>query len=277
MNTILLSCLSLIVFFLLSCAYVLKYKPSPPALSMNPEDTSSSGQKTLWIYLILVLFSQIGCNLLYLMTQCASGSIAVGYAILFTIVPWVFVFGVLVMVLQQYPSLKYAFSDVIGYFAVSGPANRLLIDLLQEPSLGIQTQTQNQNQASDPNLAKTADAILKIVGNKSILINEITMENFDKQWNMMIPLMKPHMSNHPAKKQELMKLVLFRENLGELCWYVYSGILASSISAYHLMQQGCLAKSSSSSSTSSSSTSSSTSTSASTSTSTSTSASSTTT
>ena len=91
------------------------------------------------------------------------------------------------------------------------------------------------------NLKKSAQLILKICSNKSIIINQLTPENFMKGWNGMKFLMKdggnsPDIEN---KQVELLKLVVFKDNIGEMMWYIYTGILLSSIISFRLASHGC--------------------------------------
>jgi len=43
-----------------------------------------------------------------------------------------------------------------------------------------------------------------------------------------------------TKQEELLHLVTLKDNIGEACWYVYAGILVSSIVAYNLATRGCV-------------------------------------
>ena len=59
----------------------------------------------------------------------------------------------------------------------------------------------------------------------------------------MKPLMKPGVYNNPAPdnlKQQLLDLVVKRENIGEGLWYIYTAMLVSSIVYYNLDTRGCV-------------------------------------
>ena len=97
-----------------------------------------------------------------------------------TFVPWILIFGVLVLVLTIYPGFKSAFSDVIGYYYVSGTATKLLTELLINQDIEKKmTEDPNMTPEKKEALEKTADVIIKICGNTSILINQIVPNNFD--------------------------------------------------------------------------------------------------
>ena len=84
-------------------------------------------------------------------------------------------------------------------------------------------------------MEKAADTIIKIIGNTSILINQMVPNNFIKYWNILNPLMKSEYQGESisdeafSKKEQLFELVVTRDNVGESMWYIYTGILVSSI------------------------------------------------
>ena len=88
-----------------------------------------------------------------------------GAAGIFTFIPWTLIFGVLILVLSIYPGFKSAFSDVIGYFYVSGSANKVLTELLVDKD--IQKNINNDTTISPEQklaMQSSADAIIKICG-----------------------------------------------------------------------------------------------------------------
>ena len=154
-------------------------------------------------------------------------------------------FGVLIIVLTMYPGFKTAFSDVIGYFYVSSSANKVLTDLLVDRDLQA---TMDKDTTSTPEQKKsqqdTADAIIKICGNTSILINQIVPDNFVEYWNILKPLMKQEFQNNSPesqeRKMELFELVVTRDNVGEAMWFIYTGILVTSLVQLKIATRGCV-------------------------------------
>ena len=145
----------------------------------------------------------------------------------------------------MYPGFKTAFSDVIGYFYVSSSANKVLTDLLVDKDL---QDTMNKDTTSTPEQKKSlqdaADAIIKICGNTSILINQIVPSNFVEYWNILKPLMKPEFQKDTPESQEkknkLFELVVTRDNVGEAMWFIYTGILVTSIVQLKIATRGCV-------------------------------------
>ena len=92
-------------------------------------------------------------------------------------------------------------------------------------------------------LTAAAEALMKICGNTSILINQMFPDNFINIWDKMKPLMKPNVYDDTSAdnlKQQLLDLVVQRENIGEALWYIYTAMLVSSIVYYNLDTRGCV-------------------------------------
>ena len=196
--------------------------------------------RSLAFYLGVVVVSQLFLNIGYLMAKCG-GSLDknIGAAALFTFIPWILIFGVMLVVLIIFPGFKSAFSNVIGYYVVAGGANDIFGSILIGTDLNEQIEkTQNADEKME--LTKAAEAIVKICGNKSILINQINPDNFINIWETLKPLMKPGSFENTEIQQQLLDLVILKENIGEAFWYVYTAILISSIVYYNLATRGCV-------------------------------------
>lgn len=106
----------------------------------------------------------------------------------------------------------------------------------------------NTSTKTSTNLSKTqyqdvADAIVKLTGNKSILINQIVQSNFEEYWNILKPLMRPQYQSSGGSfkiKQELLDIVVARESIGEGMWYGYTAILLITIIQYYIVSRGCV-------------------------------------
>ena len=61
---------------------------------------------------------------------------------------------------------------------------------------------------------------------------------------MLKPLMKPQYESNPSllktKEQELLDVVVARDNIGEAFWYIYTGILLISIVQYNIASRPCI-------------------------------------
>ena len=263
------SYLNIVMFLVTTLFYYMALKPTLTydIISVPETYTSfvSSNYMYLGVYLLLVIMIQFIVNASIITTTCG-GSINenMGAAGAFTFIPWLLIFGVIVIVLVIYPGFKSAFSDVIGYYYVSTKANELLVELLA--SQGVDTPTtaptspptsppttppptsKGQTGGTKEELQKAADLILKICGNTSILINQMVPSNFDSYWKLLNPLKKEkyqmkngdEISNDAQNlKKQLFELVVTRDTIGEALWYIYTGLLLTSIVQLKITSRGC--------------------------------------
>jgi hypothetical protein len=242
---------SLLFFIIITIIYFAFPAIGKPSLTVadleSPElqaDYHSKSIKSLVFYLGMVVASQFFLNIGYLIAKCG-GSINknIGSAAIFTFIPWILIFGVMLAVLLIFPGFKGAFSDVIGYYVVAGRANNILSSVLKTTDFDEVIKNTSSPDEKEK-LSKTADALTKILGNKGILINQMNPENFLDIWKMLIPLMKPD-AELPADdktkfQQDLLNLVVLKDNIGEGLWYIYTAILISSIVYYNLATKGCV-------------------------------------
>jgi hypothetical protein len=199
----------------------------------------------LAIYVSLVIVIQFIVNSSIIANSCG-GNITenMGASGVLTFLPWILIFGVLVLILTVYPGFKSAFSDVIGYYYVSSSATKLLTELLINKDIEKKlTEDPNMTPEKKEALETAADAIIKICGNTSILINQIVPSNFDEYWGILTPLMKDKYkagSEETSKIQnDLFELVVIRDNVGEAMWYIYTGLLLTSIVQLKITTRGC--------------------------------------
>jgi len=190
-----------------------------------------------------------------------------------TAFPWLFIFGLLMVVVLLKPNVKSVFSNVYGYMLVSSSVNSHLVAILKnEKEVKALAASVTPGQLPDV-LQNTADAILKICGNTGILVNQITPDNFIDYMKMLQPLMKDEYGtavgnlkeysreeypgntttsiddnftingvkfNNPANIfNQLYNDVETRDNIGELAWFIYSGVFILSIVTYNLAMISC--------------------------------------
>uniref|UniRef100_A0A6C0KXP3 Uncharacterized protein n=1 Tax=viral metagenome TaxID=1070528 RepID=A0A6C0KXP3_9ZZZZ len=248
------SFLSIISFLIASLVYFLGgIKPvlTLDELNDTPESNAKLAQYTkkknfaIVLYILIVLLSQYGVNSFILITNCG-GDVGKNMitAIFMTFIPWFLIFGSVVGVLFIFPGFKSAFSNVIGYFAVSGKANTVLTTLLQNSNINnsINNDQSVTSEGQRKELSSAAEAILKLCGNTGILINQISPDNFSEYWKLLHPLMKPEYRNEndaKALKEELLNVVLMRDGIGEFLWYLYTALLLISIVQMKIATKGC--------------------------------------
>ena len=260
------SYLNIITFLLTTLFYYMALKPNYTYemsidVNKNKQYTTNS-YMYLAIYFLLVMVIQFMVNASIITSTCG-GSITenLGSSGVFTFIPWTLIFGVIAVILTIYPGFKSAFSDVIGYYWVYGSANKVITELLinrdvekslkesQPPPLPPTGQMVGGYKGlkggsiSKEQVEEAADTIVKICGNTSVLINQIVPSNFNEYWRILTPLMKEKYQNDgpeaTKKKQELFELVVTRDNVGEAMWYIYTGLLLTSLVQLKMTTQGC--------------------------------------
>ena len=317
------------------------------------ESYYNSVNMSLLLYFGITLLSQLVTNVIVVMNMCG-GSFKqnLGYTALITFIPWILIFGIVIILLISFPNFKNAFSDVVGYYSVSGQANAILLELLNHTN-SVKGESQSildQNMDNAPTIPSTdtnveklnklekeiqsesSNLISEIFSNLSLLINKITPVNFNEYWDTLRPLMKSqyaslndeqdkycyqladisnfadylNQSNSPAMsqsdnnrivegtpaivqtpvtmiggtkkyvkacmqkmmgggdddsqptlkidsesqfqvlqkysnlKQQMLNLVIYRDNVGEAMWYIYTGLLLSTILKYNINNRGCV-------------------------------------
>ena len=248
------------------------------------KDYTTRNYVCLAVYLLLVMVVQFIVNSSIIAQKCGGSITEnMGAAGMFTFIPWTLIFGVTIIILVIYPGFKSAFSDVIGYYWISNQANDLLVELLvqqnvedslakgttpaatsaitdspdmsptaprmspsQVAALGSAPSKDTSQNGGDNKQAirEVADLILKLCGNTSILINQMTPRNFEPYWSLLTPLKKPKYQNDNAAETQTLKKQLFdltvtRDNIGETLWYVYTGLLLTSIVQLKITTRGC--------------------------------------
>uniref|UniRef100_A0A6C0IDY6 Uncharacterized protein n=1 Tax=viral metagenome TaxID=1070528 RepID=A0A6C0IDY6_9ZZZZ len=241
------SYLNIVTFLLTTLFYYMAIKPSLTydilTDTQKYKTYTSNSHVYLAVYFLLVIVTQFIINASIITTNCG-GSITenMGAAGLLTFIPWTFIFGVIIAILIIYPGFKSAFSDVIGYYYVSSSATKVLTDLLIDKD--VQKQMDKDTELTTEKkeaLESAADAIIKICGNTSILINQIVPSNFVEYWNILTPLMKDkyRIGDNTDIRNNLFELVVTRDNIGEALWFMYTGLLLTSIVQLNITTRGC--------------------------------------
>ena len=184
--------------------------------------TSKDGKKSitkllLSIYIVCVLVSQFFINLKS--TQNICGTNQPTMAIMITLVPWVFVFGSLILLLNLFPGWKSPFSNTFGYILTK--------------IMGIQKVFNNILVSDSKN-----KMLAKLYEDNSLMINEITPSNFEDFWQHFT---KSNLLNNTANtyKNQLYNLVKMKDIVSETIWYLLSGNIILSIGENYLTTMKC--------------------------------------
>ena len=191
-------------------------------------------ESTLFIiYFLLVLSSQFGLNI-YLAKQMCNSPSNVGTAALATFIPWLFIFGLLNLLLSVFPGWLSAFSNTIGYAiaSVAGVASFFTDQLL------------NVGNTSSKDAFKV---IQNVTNDPSTIINTINDDNVENFWNKSIKVqffnnfqeVKPGIEPPPQFVQ-LKNFIRLKNIVSYFIWYLLTGILITSISYNYMLSVPCV-------------------------------------
>jgi hypothetical protein len=186
---------------------------------------SSSEKAFTMIYFLLLLIMQYSVNVSNLQDRC--GTIPHGSAIIFTIIPWLFIFGLLYVCLIIFPGWRAPFSNTFGYAmaSVAGVKKLMMNDILED-----------ENVLKSKNVKDLLDVREDIYTDPGLLINEITPDNFDKFWTKMKPIFRKTADEH---KNALLKLVHLKEVVADFIWFVLGGAFTISVSYSNISSVPC--------------------------------------
>lgn len=177
------------------------------------------------VYLILLLVFQFGINVNLTKTLC--GESHVKTAFFYTMFPWVFIFGLLNLMLIIFPGWLSPFSNTFGYMIVSTMGlNNVLEEVLKSKE-----QTQNSE------LSKTLG---KIYDNPSLLINEIPdpTVGYEEFWHKLDKggLLSSNANDYYTKLQDLVRLKFI---ISKFIWLGLTGAFTIVTSYNYIIQAQC--------------------------------------
>ena len=180
------------------------------------------------LYGVTILISQYIVQLN--MTKELCGEPQISSALYVSLVPWIFIFGTMMIVLSMFPSWLRPFSNTFGYLGAKlNGVNKLLENIFKSPA----------DKSTLPKDNKIAlNALEKIYDDQSLLVNEITQTNFERFWTNM-STSGLFQSNATKYKEALKNIVYLKDIISEFLWYILTGILTMSISNNYIVNEGC--------------------------------------
>lgn len=193
--------LSLSSFFWLSGAYVyLKYN-----YNLSPY------MNVLFLMIIAIIMYFI--NMSIMQTKCNSSSTTVFSA---TLLPWIFIFGSMMLVLQYYPEWKNPFSNTFGYLIAKLFGGTQALQDILNPSAPLD----------------------KIYSNPSLLLNQFTTMNFDEKVTEYSKDFQTRESI-PEKFVAFYNIIKLKEHVSEWIWYILTASIVISTSYTMIMNSPC--------------------------------------
>ena len=209
-----LACFLLLTLVYFVCRYYIVDRKFPPTTTGGDNQTIIG-----LLYLALAITTQLVINIKNT-TELCKGSPQVGTAVIYTLLPNFFMFGLILMLLSILPGWKEPFSNTIGYLVVK----------LQ----GVAT-TFSELLAS-----KGSKLIDKICEDHAIIINQITPDNFT---TFLKKMAKDGLLEHnwegSSAETTLWQYVAIKNLIAEALWYILTGMLVISTTYNALLNIVC--------------------------------------
>ena len=183
------------------------------------------GLTGLLTYFLGTLISQYLFNLSYGTEVC--GAPQYFNTLVVTAFPWILIFGLTVVFVDLNPSWVSPFANSIGYALASGAGLKKLVTRIFKPLDGVSGNEE------------WSEALTYIYGNQSLLINQVTPQNFDNFWNTFSNsgLIREDLPEDARSK--FLSLVELKDTGGLFTWYLLSGILAAVVSYNYIISSQC--------------------------------------
>ena len=208
------------------------------ATDINPNDSG-----IIWtiIYVLILIVGNYFINLNIASGLC--GTVQWTNTMFNTIIPWVFVFATIILLLMLLPSWLSPFSNTIGYLIAKMMGLTTLFNDLLKPQAVSNDESQTETVAS-PGNEIVSENLQKIYSDRSLLINEITQTNFNNFWKNLqdgglLRSDKNDENKQYANKIALFNLIVLKDCIAEFIWYLLTGLLVTSISYNYIVNSSC--------------------------------------
>jgi hypothetical protein len=140
------------------------------------------------------------------------GSASVSTVVTATVVPWVIMFGTIVAILHFLPGWKQPFSNTVGYVgALMADGHQKIIALVDDKS----------------------DMFKYILESPALLINQFSLLNFNDS------ISKVASTTDAAKIMKFRNIILLKEILAEMMWYLLVGFIIITTSYNIILNYKC--------------------------------------
>ena len=184
----------------------------------------------LKIVLMVVIFSTMyALNTTTMKEMCPNGTTNLVSKVFFsTFIPFIFLFGTIVIALSLMPGWKAPFSNTLGYSLVKNVIFRKLFSL--------QDWLQQGETAGDSDLAKFNQR-----SNRTFFVNELTPENFFQAVGSLdIDFKEPGDGDVDYSVQKtLYKAVIVKDSISEFIWLFITSLLTFSLSQIYIIDSSC--------------------------------------
>ncbi len=197
-------------------------------------------------FLVVLFLMMYSFNVKEMSKHCPPTS--QGFALksfLYSFIPYVFIMGTMVVILNMMPGWKAPFSNTIGYFIVKNVIARKLFKLQK----WIKVQHSNGNDSTQSLIEK-----FNSIGNRTFFVNELTPKNFfyalkslgissNGKWDFQQKDVDiDPITNKPitiAIAYKLYQAIIVKDIISEFIWYFLAAMLTYSVSQLYILGHIC--------------------------------------
>jgi hypothetical protein len=180
------------------------------------------------VYILLLVVGSYFINATISKAMC-SQSIQWSYVLMITLLPWIIIFVSLYFILKLFPGWISPFSNTIGYIVIG--------------FLGVDKIYDNifKNEEEVDKNSELIKAIINMNSNRPNFINQISTvkDKFEEFFTGMNEVVKVDDPAYEKNKLKLYQLLVIKQVIGKIVWYVLAGILISSISYNLVISMAC--------------------------------------
>tara|TARA_A100001035_G_scaffold280272_1_gene285105 strand:+ start:3569 stop:4312 length:744 start_codon:yes stop_codon:yes gene_type:complete len=185
-----------------------------------------------YIYLAILIITQVFVNLD--LSEKICGNTQPLLAILVTIIPWILIFGVFILMVISFPGWLKPFASTFGYAVIKIlGVSSLIRKIFKEKTIVDDISSLNNNEKV------IQSSLAQIYENESLLINEISPNNFEEFWNTSNILFKKNVFNDEKLKLKFEQFVNIKYYISEYIWYMLLGSLITSASYNFIINASC--------------------------------------
>lgn len=179
----------------------------------------------LGVYVGVIGISQYIANLNISSYMCDEPQLGIVFTS--TIIPFVCVFGILIIILKLNPNFYGPFENTFGY----------LILLMTGFSSFVKDKLFKKSESDDTD--KALSVIKRIYDDMSVFVNEISSSNSDDVFITLASKVNEVDQNGNSNKEVLWQYVRIKEITSQFIWFMLTGLLVSTISYNYIINQGC--------------------------------------
>lgn len=207
--------------------------PAPPNVkceNIDVKDTAGSITLTCAYVLLLVIGNYfINLNV----TTAVCGEVQWTNTFFTTLVPWLIIFGIMNLLLTIYPAWLSPFSNTIGYLVAKLFGLEATLENILKSNF-VKGEISNREQKN------IGEALQHIYSDKSLIINEITEDNFCTFWkNMSGAGLFNKEGNTLENRIELYNFIKLKDDVAQYIWFILTGCLVTSVGYNYIINSEC--------------------------------------